>query len=981
MTTNWGVPLLAALLVTVLVTPVVRRLASRAGFVSNPVDSSGRTRTVPYGGGLVIVVACAVGTLVGPFGNSGRTLALLGAATLLALVGLVDDYRTLGAGVRFASELAVAVAAYAAGIRAVATGIEPLDFVITVLWIAGLTNAFNFMDNMDGLSATTAVATAAPLFAIAALGEQYRVATLAIALTGACLGFVAHNFRPAAIFMGDCGALFVGFLLATLSLQVDPALAPPASFLVPLMLLAVPIVDTTTVTIGRLRHGRSPLVGGKDHLSHRLVSKGASREQAILLLAAFQFVIAVIAALAGRGALPLPIATAAAAVVIAVLVAVAVPARMYRDRATGLPRRLRSAAGIAAFALVAAAIPAAIALLQARGPMQAAGADARAALAAARAGDTARAAQLFAAADAGFTRARRSLDAPWASGGLAVPVLSSNLRAGRTLAATGHDLSSTGAALATGANVERLRVAGGRVDLHELERLRRELTRAEGTLHDSVRAVESIRYPYLLPQVSAPVADLRADLARAWRDARDASAAADLLPLVLGGDGGGKERRYFVAVQNNAEARATGGFIGNYGELVASGGGLRLARFGRIGELNGDPGAEEARDLQAPPDYTERYSRFSVATHWQNVNLSPDLPTVSKVIADLYPKSGGSPIDGVVAIDPIGLAALLQLTGPIDVPPWPEPIRADNVVDVTLKRAYERFPAQEERVTFLGDVAHRIVAAATAADLGSPQALIRALGPAVRGGHLQVSLIDKQEQQVARRLGLHRAIGARAGDSLLVTTQNAAANKVDVYLARKLQYDIRIDPAGDASGKASVSGSLRADLRNDAPATGLPASVLGPYDDRFTAGENLSFVSVYSPFALRSAKLDGQPTGLEIGNELGRSVYSAYVSIASGQTRQVELDLGGTLTLAEGGWYDLELLNQPSLAADDVDVTIDVADGWRIVATRGLTRTSATRAVAHLEVQQLQRLRVKLAPATPASVFDRLLAPTGAALS
>ena len=164
-------------------------------------------------------------------------------------------------------------------------------------------------------------------------------------------------------------------------------------------------------------------------------------------------------------------------------------------------------------------------------------------------------------------------------------------------------------------------------------------------------------------------------------------------------------RRYFLAFQNNAELRGTGGFIGNWGEIVGEGGRLRLERFGRL------RGAERRRD--PPPDGHRVRRRSSSAGRmfnpgqiWQQVNVSPDFPTTARLIGELYPQSGGEPVDGVIAVDPPGLAAMLKLTGPVAVPGWPVPITADNVVDVTLREAYEAFP-QDERVAFLGDLARQ----------------------------------------------------------------------------------------------------------------------------------------------------------------------------------------------------------------------------------------------------------------------------------
>jgi len=742
------------------------------------------------------------------------------------------------------------------------------------------------------------------------------------------LAFLPFNRRPARIFMGDAGSLFLGFVLAILTIDVSPALTPPVSIAVPLILLAVPILDTTTVTVARLRRHRPVVLGGKDHLSHRLVTRGLSRRGAVKLLVVAQTIFAVLAVLGGRKVVPLGWVTVAAIAAIVVLVALTGPVTVYLDPVVGFPRRVRIVLLAAIASVAVLSVPALMALAAAAAPARAGAAVAKQALDALRSGDTIRTAALFDRAEHSFTRADRSLGNPLVSLGLAVPGLASNIDAARTMVSIGQDLSAAGITLSQLPDASQLRARGGALPLEELARLSPALVTASGVLDSSERRIRSVDHFFLVPPLRRAVDDLNSRVKREAGPARLAAKSTQLLPAITGAQGA---RRYFLAFQNNAELRGTGGFIGNWGELVAEGGRLRLARFGRLEELNA--AGQDARVLHMPADFVETWGQFNPGKFWQQANVSPDFPTTAKVIGDLYPQSGGSAIDGVIAIDPPGLAALLRLTGPVPVPNWPEPVTSDNVVEISLKTAYERFPTTDTRVAFLGDVARRVTEAFTQADLGSPVAVTKALSEAAHAGHLKLSLTRDDEQSLARDLGVAGAVAPPSGDSLEVVNQNMAGNKVDYYLRRSIDYDVEIDPDHDP---ASVTGTVKVVLDNGAPSDGLPPEVIGPYDETFVAGENRTFVSVYTPFPARSFTVDGRPVTSQSHHEVGHEVHSAVVSIPSGQRRTVQVVVRGHAQLAAGGWYRLDLGHQTSLRPDDVRLSVRVPDGWKIAQTEGM---------------------------------------------
>jgi UDP-GlcNAc:undecaprenyl-phosphate GlcNAc-1-phosphate transferase len=170
-----------------------------------------------------------------------------------------------------------------------------INAFVTVLWVVGITNAFNLLDNMDGLSAGIAGIASLSFFAVAASNGQFLVGGLSLALAGCALGFLRHNFHPARVYMGDSGALFFGFLISYVGLKLQLAVSSQVSIVLPVMVCSVAILDTTLVTVARLRHGLSPFQGGRDHLSHRLVKIGLPVPVAVTVLYAAAASVGVVA--------------------------------------------------------------------------------------------------------------------------------------------------------------------------------------------------------------------------------------------------------------------------------------------------------------------------------------------------------------------------------------------------------------------------------------------------------------------------------------------------------------------------------------------------------------------------------------------------------------------------------------------------------------------------------------------------------------
>lgn len=314
--------------------PMVRLVAQRTGFVDRPSVGKFHAKVTPYLGGVAIVAA----TLVAVFGmvagsstvNPSRSfLVLIGAGVLVALLGLVDDSTPLPANSRFAVQFGLAVvAAWPGHARFELTGIALADIAFTVVWIVGITNAVNIIDNMDGLSGGLAATSSLGLALVGAAAGLPMVALTAAALTGAVVGYLAYNIRPALLFMGDSGTLYLGFMIGVLTARTGGALTAATDgrgagialgLTTAVLLVSVPFVNTVAVTITRKLHGVPVSQGHSDHLSLRLLTLGLDHNQAVLVLVTVNVIGAACATALARGTVSWPIALLAGAVAVLVV--------------------------------------------------------------------------------------------------------------------------------------------------------------------------------------------------------------------------------------------------------------------------------------------------------------------------------------------------------------------------------------------------------------------------------------------------------------------------------------------------------------------------------------------------------------------------------------------------------------------------------------------------------------------------------------
>jgi len=279
--------LFTALTFSIVGTSLARRIALRIGIISIPRSRDLHQAPVPLLGGAAIYLSFLIALLfLGERAYVRELVGILLGATLISLFGLADDHWGLSALLKMGGQILAGIILILGGTSIQLFAAPWANWFLTLVWVVGITNALNFLDNMDGLSGGVATVAAAFFVLLAAMNEprQVLVGTMAASLIGACIGFLRYNLNPATIFMGDTGSLFLGFILAALGIKLRfLSNVPLVTWMVPLCVLGLPIFDTTLVFCSRLRRGVNPFTtAGKDHLSHRLVALGLTKREAVL---------------------------------------------------------------------------------------------------------------------------------------------------------------------------------------------------------------------------------------------------------------------------------------------------------------------------------------------------------------------------------------------------------------------------------------------------------------------------------------------------------------------------------------------------------------------------------------------------------------------------------------------------------------------------------------------------------------------------
>jgi hypothetical protein len=583
----------------------------------------------------------------------------------------------------------------------------------------------------------------------------------------------------------------------------------------------------------------------------------------------------------------------------------------------GAPRRFRrwvvSACAAVLLAAVALTAISGASVLRAKSPMQAGLQATETGLHAAERGDQRVARAHFATAGNDFAAA--SHDLTWARGGELVPGVAQQVRALRVAAAIGVDLARTALVTAENGNVDALRITDGTFPVQTLEHLEPVFASDVASLRSSLRQTVPFHSPWLMSPLKTKLDSEVQKLVRGEHDARTALRATRAVPGLLGADG---PRRYLVLFENPAESRASGGVVGDYAEVTAVEGTLSLVKVGSVGQLDLS-GSPAGKHLIGPEDYLARYSQFEPEDYWENVPMSPDFPSVGEVAANLYPESGGTKVNGVISLDPVAMADFLSATGPITVPEWPVPVDADNAVVILAHDEFVHFSADNTlRIEFVQALIKSLWHDLVTRKLPSLPTLANDLLPALRGGHLLLYSETPQAERFFEAVHVAGSMPSVDSDFLGVVTQNAEGNKIDWYLRRSIDYRAVLNQTTD-----QITAVLTLKLHNLSPTSGLPPLVIDPEAGvTLTPGESELYLSIYSPWEADGSSLNGVPLVMTYQQELGRLVYSAFVTVPAGGTATIVLHLVGSWNSRQR--YHLGMYQQPLLFPDQVSTSVKV---------------------------------------------------------
>jgi hypothetical protein len=485
-------------------------------------------------------------------------------------------------------------------------------------------------------------------------------------------------------------------------------------------------------------------------------------------------------------------------------------------------------------------------------------------------GDYETAAAQFKVASAALERAHAGLSSPLAAGSGFVPVVAQHHDAAVDMSAVG----GTGAAAVADAldqiDSDALRFEHGRVDVDAISALSGPLHRVEAALQDLHATVDESMSPWLIGRAAFEMSDFRTSVAEHLPQLENAIDAVELAPRLLGAD---RPRVYLVLFTTPSEARALGGFTGNYAELWIDDGQLSLRQLGRASEF--DTAARGAGvTVDGPQEFLDRYGRFGYdgpvgGATLRNLTMTPNFPWVGEVARDVYAQTTGRTVDGVIAVDPYVISALLKYSGPIQLTTFPQQLDSGNAAQFLLRDQYVVGAGDnDQRVDGLAEAAELTMAAVLDGSMPDPTTIAGDLGPLAAERRLMVWSADPDVEELVEQIHLDGAMPHLDGrEGWSVTFSNAGGSKIDSFLSPTIDYRSEIDPK---TGHTTARLSVR--LHNTAPASGLPRYVIGN-DVGLPPGTSRLYVSAYSSLTLADATVDGAAVAPMPGVEVGWNVY------------------------------------------------------------------------------------------------------------
>jgi hypothetical protein len=525
--------------------------------------------------------------------------------------------------------------------------------------------------------------------------------------------------------------------------------------------------------------------------------------------------------------------------------------------------------------------------------------EARRALTTLNSGDYETAAQQFDVAAAAFRRADDRLGGVLAAPSRLIPGVAQNVSAGANLSSAAADGTERAAAALRSVDPEALRVVDGAIDIDAIRAVEAPLADVQQVLFDLQAASADAKSPWLVGRLNDELVDLDERLVSNEPRLVNAIDAVRLAPQILGAD---TPRRYLVLFTTPVEARGLAGFTGNYAVLTIDNGAIDVSDFGRRSDLERFVAENPATCDGCPQEFLDRYGRFGItggdefggfgARAWSSLTLPAHFPYVGQATQVVFPQSGGDPIDGVIAMDPYVIQALMGYTGPVDVPELGITVSPDNAADFILRDQYEFVDAEltsnADRIDALETIGTEVIRRLLQGSLPPPSDIARDLGPLAGEQRLLFWTDEPDEQALFDRIGLLGALPELGPDGGFgMTVSNFGNSKIDYYLDRSV--DVTVDTADD--GTRTMIADVT--LTNNAPASGLPRYVIGN-SFGLPTGTSRLWVNFFGPDTLRSATRDGEPIELAKTVEAGWTAFELDEVLASGSsvTYRLEFDLG-----------------------------------------------------------------------------------------
>jgi hypothetical protein len=577
----------------------------------------------------------------------------------------------------------------------------------------------------------------------------------------------------------------------------------------------------------------------------------------------------------------------------------AVSALGLSRRSRRVRRRALTALGVVVAAATFGVLGLGVAAAAARPNLSAGNRETHRALRQLKQGDFEDAALTFRRAAGAFERASGDFDAFWAQAARLIPIASQHRRAGTELSTSAADATSRISRELAAVDFDSLQIVDGRIDIDAVKSLRQPMDELLAAVDDLGVAIDESNTGWLIAPVRTKLDELVLDIAEQQAFGDRAIEVLDIVPAMLGED---RERVYFVMFTTPAEARGQGGFMGNYAELSIDDGRLELVSLGRHSDLSSG-GVRPRRLDDAPTDWIERYGRFDFRIEpdgevgkrpWSLITLSPHFPSTAQVVAELYPQSGGRPIDGVFSLDVYVMQDLVGIVGPIKLGTGVK-LNGKNTAEYLLRDQYVETEG-EQRLDQLELVAEAVIDRLLGGQSPGPVELGRQLAPRVDQRRLLAWALDPDENDLFEDVGLDGSLPSPNDNSLAFAFVNAGGNKIDSFL----DTDVRV--RSDTAAERSTT-IVELTAHNAAPTEGYPKYVIGNLFD-LPKGTNRAYITVFTTSVLLSARLDGNEIEMTAESEHGLNAYSKFITVPS--------EASATLTL--------ELLDPPDVAGRPIVV-------------------------------------------------------------